>query len=422
MRQSPLARVFSARVLVVLALLVGFGAGAAVERHRLDLVPLAGRDPAKAPDFRLMHEAWRLIDQNFVDRSAIKSKPMTYDAIAGMVDALGDTGHSAFLSPRMVKEGKEALEGHFPGIGAEVSMQDNQVVIVAPIDGTPAQRAGLRPGEIIFKVNGKLVAGQSLEQVVRKIRGPAGSQVSLSIREPHTDKTRIVVLTRAVIHVHSVTWKMLPGTRVADVRIASFSRDTGKELKRAVAALKQQGAQAVILDLRDDPGGLLEQAISVASQFLTKGDVLLEKDVQGRVTPVPVSDDEPKLALPMAVLVNAGTASASEIVSGALQDAGRATVVGEKTFGTGTVLQEFPLSDGSALMLAVEEWLTPKGHTIWHKGITPDVKVTLARDVHLLYPATLREMDAAKLRASKDAQLLKALSLLEKSIKAAGAH
>jgi len=398
----------------ILWLLSGIVIGVVVDRQILAGVVPPDRIPvAAAPDFRLMAEAWNLIDEHYVDRAAIKPTKMTYAAIGGMVDALGDTGHSTFLSPEMVKEARDAVQGHFAGIGAEVRMRDRHVVIVAPLDGSPAQKAGLRPGDIIFKVAGKDVAGESLEQVVRKIRGPAGTTVVLSLRAPKTGKTRNVPIVRAVIKLHSVTWHMLPGTRVADVRIASFSEGTSRALGKALAQVRAHGAAGLILDLRNNPGGLLSQAIGVASQFLHGGNVLLEKDVNGQVRRVPVLGDVRKTRLPMVVLINPGTASASEIVAGALKDAARARLVGEKTFGTGTVLQEFPLSNDAALMLAVEEWLTPDGHTIWHRGIEPQKVVSLPPDVLPLRPQDEKRLTAAEFRKTKDKQMIEALRAVE---------
>lgn len=391
-------------------LLVGAG-GAVVLDRQLPAEELEGHS---APDFRLMGQVWTLIDRYYVDRSAVKPRELTYGAVRGMVDALGDTGHSTFLTPRAVRESRADVEGHFPGIGAEVRMQNKEVLIVAPLDGSPAQKAGLRAGDLIFKVDGKPVAGQTLEQVVEQIRGPAGTRVTLAIRDPRSDRMRVVSVVRAVIKVRSVSWQIVPGTRVADIRIASFSKGTAKELHKAVAELRSRGVRAVILDLRNDPGGLLDEAIGVASQFLQGGDVLLEKDEKGQVRPVAARDNGPKLRVPLVALTNAGTASAAEIVAGALRDGDRATVVGETTFGTGTVLRQFPLRDGSALRLAVQEWLTPKGATIWHKGIKPDQVVALGAGVVPVYPENLKGMSAAQFRASKDAQLHEALKLLQR--------
>ncbi|HKJ07822.1 MAG TPA: S41 family peptidase [Gammaproteobacteria bacterium] len=392
---------------------VGFVVGIVVDRQVLaDAVPTASIPASAKPDFRLLGEAWHLIEKHYVDRSAIRPQRMTYAAISGMVDSLGDTGHTTFLTPQQVHEAHEAMQGHFAGIGAEVRMRGKRVVVVAPLDGTPAQKAGLRPGDIIVKVDHQSVRGKTLEQVVRKIRGPVGTKVVLTIRKPHGDHTTPVPIVRAVIHVHSVSWHMLPGTHTADIRIASFSQGTAKELHHALRQARAHHARAMVLDLRDDPGGLLNQAVDVASEFLRGGNVLLEKNAKGKVRPVAVESDEPTTRLPMVVLINAGTASAAEIVTGALEDAHRAKVVGQKTFGTGTVLEEFRLSDGSALLLAVQEWLTPDGHTIWHKGITPQIKVALAHKVTPVYPLELKKMSAGKLRSSKDAQLLKAMQLL----------
>jgi carboxyl-terminal processing protease len=396
-----------------LAALILFSVTAGVIADRQVLAAFDAAAKARL-DFKLMAQADGLIEQHYVDRSAIRPRRMTYAAISGMVDSLGDTGHSTFLTPAMVHMDEEMLKGRFHGIGAEVRMRDKQVVIVAPLDGSPAQKAGLRAGDVIFRVDGHDIAGESLMQVVRSIRGPVGSKVELSIREPRTDRIRKVEVVRAVIHEQRVSWHFVPGTRVADVRIAAFSEGSAKSLRTALDALRAAGARALVLDLRDDPGGLLTQAVAVASDLLKGGDVLIEKDSRGKLKHVPVEAVKDRVRLPMALLVNAGTASAAEIVSGALQDAKRAVVVGEKTFGTGTVLQEFGLPDGSALMLAVREWLTPGGHTIWHKGIEPNVKVALAAGVAPVYPGELASLSPAQLSASRDAQLLKAVALLER--------
>jgi carboxyl-terminal processing protease len=209
---------------------------------------------------------------------------------------------------------------------------------------------------------------------------------------------------------------MLPGTRVADIRIASFSDGTAAALDKALTEAQQAGAKGIVLDLRNDPGGLLDQAIDVASLFVPKGNVLLEKNVAGQVNPIPVRSDVPKFTLPIAVLINGGTASAAEIVAGALKDNVEAPLIGERSFGTGTVLRQFMLSNGSALLIAVREWLTPNGHTIWHKGIEPTQKVALAEKAIMLRPDAMRDLTAAKLRHSDDAQLLAGLKAVEARI------
>jgi len=400
-------------IAVVLLLAAGLAGGVVLDRQVLAKVaPPDGVPPSAVSSFQLLAEAWNVIHQSYVDRPAIQAQALTYGAIGGMVDALGDTGHSRFLSPEMVQEQHSFTQGQFEGIGAYVEMKDGHVVIVAPMDGSPAQQAGLHPGDIILKVDGENVAGLPIDQVVSRIVGPAGTSVTLSILTPDTGQTRDVTLVRAEIALENVIWQQLPGTQIAHVRIVAFSKGVTADLQKALGEIRQQGLTGIILDLRSDPGGLLSEAVGTASQFLASGNVLLEKDAQGTITPVPVQDGGLAPDLPLVVLIDPGTASAAEIVSGALQDAGRAKLVGETTFGTGTVLNEFALSDGSALLLATEEWLTPQGRLIWHQGIAPDVQVTLPQGTSPLLPEAEAGMTPEQIQNSGDAQLLRALELL----------
>ncbi len=361
----------------------------------------------------LVNQAYQIIQKNYVDRSAVQQTQLEYGAISGMVDALGDTGHSRFLTPQMVQAENNFTQGTFEGIGAEVMMNNNgQVVIVSPIDGSPAQAAGVKAGEIMLKVDGVDLTGMSLSQVVSKVLGPAGTKVTITFQDPKTQAIRDVTITRAKITVKNVTWVMLPGTKIADIRIAGFSQGVTNDLRVALKQIQAQGATGIVLDLRNDPGGLLDEAIGVTSQFLGNGNVLLVKNAQGQEQPIQVKSGGLALNIPMVVLVNQGTASAAEIVAGALQDAHRATVIGETTFGTGTVLNGFPLSDGSQILLATEEWLTPSGRVIWHKGLAPDITVSLDSTITQFMPEAGNGMTAAQLQSSQDAQLLKAINQL----------
>ena len=373
--------------------------------------------PAGAePNFRLMAEAWNTIQRVYVDRGAVKPQLMTYGAIGGMVDALGDTGHSRFLTPEMLKQERNLARGKFEGIGAEVQMKNGQLVIVAPIDGSPAQKAGLKPGNIILKVDDQDVSGLPLDQAVNRILGLAGTRVKLTILDLKTTTTKEVTLTRASVTVQSVTSHLLPGTTVAHLRIAIFSKGVAENLRKVLLTAEKEGAAGLILDLRNNPGGLYDEAVSAASQFLSSGNVLLEKNALGKIKPVPVRSGGVATSLPLVVLINGGTSSGAEIVAGAFQDAHRAKLVGEKTFGTGTVLETFSLSDGSAMMLAIEEWLTPAGHVIWHHGISPDVVVHLPAETTPLIPASEKGLTAEELQNSQDVQLLRALDLLFQEI------
>ncbi len=401
----------------VLLLVMGMGGGMLLDRWLLmTFMPANARS-----DFRLMAQAWNVIDAYYVDRAALQPQRMAYGAISGMVDALGDNGHSAFLSPTMVKQVREATAGKLKGIGIEIQMKDQHLVVVAPLDDSPAQRAGLRPGDIILKVNGRDITGLPLGEVIKQISGPAGTTVRLTLLEAKSGRTREVTVERADIQLHPVTWERLPGTAIADLRISSFSDDVTKDLKTALRGIQVRKLEGIILDLRNNPGGILDEAVGTASQFLTHGNVLLVRDAEGKTSPVPVEAGGLAPDLPLVVLVNGGSASAAEIVAGALQDAHRATLVGETTFGTGTVLNEFPLYNGSALLLAVREWLTPDGHSFWHEGITPKIKVALAADATPLTPEGERELTTAQLQASDDQQLLRAVELLKGLIRESGA-
>ncbi|MDA8422386.1 MAG: S41 family peptidase [Nitrospiraceae bacterium] len=398
----------------LLPLIAGVLAGALLHNYILpDPYPSTTISQEATPSFKLMAEAWNAIEQQYVDRTSVQPRTMTYGAISGMVDSLGDTGHSVFLTPEMVRVERTVERGEFAGIGAELRIKNHQAVVVAPMDGTPAQKAGLRPGDIIVQVDGRNVEGLPLPEIVGKITGPAGTRVSLTLKDPVTGKERTIEIIRANIPIRSVTWNWLPGTDLAHVRIALFSKGTSRALEKALDEIDQRGAKGVVLDLRNDPGGLLDMAVGVASQFLEQGNVLQEKNAKGEVRPVPLDAGAQKCALPLVVLINSGTASAAEIVAGALQDAKRATLVGETTFGTGTVLKTVPLSDGSALQLAFLEWLTPKGRTIWHKGITPDVAVSLPAEAQPLVPEEEQGMTAVELRMSEDLQLLRAINILQ---------
>lgn len=404
----------------IVALFLGLTAGVILERQVFDRlalnIPVTGQPSNEEVDMGLIQEAWNTINRIYVDREAVQGRELTYGAISGMVDALGDTGHSRFLTPEMVAEENSFTEGHLEGIGVEVQMADGLLTIVAPLDGSPAQDAGLEAGDVIQKVDGEEIAGQPLEEIIGKIKGPAGSSVDLTVLKADTGSAQDLTLRRERIPLDNVNWNPIPGTTVAYVRVSAFTRGIGDDLKAALQEAKGQGMQSVILDLRNNPGGLLQEAVEVASQFLDEGIVMQEKDASGRITPVEVQPGGAATDLPVVVLVNQGSASAAEIVAGALQDAKRARLVGETTFGTGTVLNQFNLSDGSALLLATQEWLTPAGRVIWHIGIEPDEMVALGDGIFPVNPYSLGSMRPEDVVNSGDAQLLRALEILDQAL------
>lgn len=402
-------------IFLLLAAVVGpvsFTAGVAAERLGiLSGGTAATTDPTA---FSLLREARTLIDEHYVDRKAIQDKNLEYGAISGMVDALGDTGHSRFMSPEMVAAEQQSLSGEFEGIGATLTYTNGQAVVIAPLEGSPAEKAGIRAGDVIVAVDGQDVTELNLSDVISRIRGPKGTPVVVSVIHSGENTPTDIRIVRDKIALTSLTSTILPGTDVLMVRIASFSDGVGSDLKKAITQARDQGANKIILDLRDSPGGLLDEAIAVASQFVGEGNVMVEQDANGdqralKARPGGVATTD----IPVVVLINDATASAAEIVSGALQDNHRATLVGTKTFGTGTVLNSFELKDGSALLLATRQWLTPDGRELWHKGIEPDVVVELPAGIEPVTPTRAADMTDSELTASQDAQLLKALEILE---------
>jgi len=365
---------------------------------------------------RLIQQAWDTIDKNYVDRKAVNYKKMSYDAINNMVNDLGDTGHSRFLTPQDVKSEQQQLSGGFVGIGVYVQQdpKTKTVTISSTISGSPAQKAGLKHGDILIEVDGKNIVGQDFSKIQPLIEGKAGTQVSITVRRPSTNQVLTFKITREQITVPGVTMHYIPEDHIADIQIVSFSSGVSDQLKSAILQAKKDGATKIILDLRNNPGGYLQEAINTASEFMANGTVLIEQDRSGQQTKMQVTGQTVDTGIPMVVLVNSDTASAAEIVSGALKDNHRAVIMGTKTFGTGTVLQEFPLSDGSAILLGIQEWLTPDGQFIRNQGITPNITVSMDPN-NVLTPDVLDQanMSLAQIMKSNDLQLIQALQYLQ---------
>ena len=399
-------------ILAGLILVAVFAGGAGLERAGVLPGRVAEPTPAASAEFALFREAWDLLHREYVRAADLDSKALVYAAIDALAKAVGDTGHTRFLTPVDREAASQSLSGSFVGIGVEVDTAGDEVLIVGVFRGSPAERAGLRSGDVILAVDGVATADTPVDKVTERVRGPEGTNVRLAIRRTGTTDPLDVTVTRAKITRPAISWAMVPGTTIAAIRLEQFQSGAAEEFKQALIAAMAAKATGVIFDLRDDPGGYVDEARAIASQFLREGTVYRTRDAHGHDDPVTVVEGGVALDLPVVVLVDDGTASSSEITSGALQDAGRAKIVGVKTFGTGTVLAEFGLSDGSALRIGTVEWLTPNGRRIWHDGIAPDVTVTLADGVVPIVPDDLAELGADGVRSSKDAQFLKALDLL----------
>ncbi len=390
-----------------------FGAGIALGGSGLLFEPGIAQAADQPAEFGIFWQAWNTVHRYFVDQDALDTTQLTYGAIRGMITALGDEGHTAFLTPEEVARHQTDVSGVYTGIGARIGMEDGLPIIVAPFDGSPAEAAGVKAGDIIIEVDDEDVTSWPLNDIVDNIRGEAGTEVELTVLRPDESESYEIAITRGEIDSPTATWVMLPGTDVALVRLSQFSADATDELTTAIRDAKAAGAKGLIMDVRNNPGGLLEQAINVTSQFVKSGNVLQEADAAGRRKVYPVRPGGMATDIPMVVLINRGSASSSEIFAGAMQDHKRATVVGETTFGTGTVLEPFPLSDGSALMLGTKQWLTADGRLIRKQGIEPDETVELPIGTELIYPALAEDLTVEELLESEDAQVLKALELLD---------
>lgn len=391
---------------------IAFGAGVAFGGSGLLFGPgvvLAADQPA---EFETFWQVWDIVQGHFIDRTALEPTRLTYGAINGLINSLGDEGHTRFLTPQEATRQETDMSGSFFGIGAQVGIKDGLPIIVAPFDGSPADQAGLKAGDIIIEVDKEDVTSLPLNEVVNRIRGEEGTEVILTIFRPDTNESLEIPVIRGEINVPAASWAMIADTTIALIRLNQFSANLNDEVVAAVEAAEKAGATGLIVDVRNNPGGLLDQAVRVTSQFLAEGNVLMQEDANGDREIFAVRLNGVATEIPLVVLINRGTASSAEIFAGAVQDYQRGQVVGETTFGTGTVLRPYELDDGSVLLLGTSQWLTPKGRLIRKQGIEPDVAVEMSIGANLLSPGELEELTVAELLASEDTQLLKALELL----------
>ncbi|MGB9716109.1 MAG: S41 family peptidase [Thermodesulfovibrionales bacterium] len=324
-------------------------------------------------ELKLFSEAFSIVRKNYIEEA--KPKDLIYGAIKGMLSSLDP--HSGFLNPEAYKEMQAETKGEFGGIGIQIGIKDGMLTVIAPIEDTPAYRAGIKAGDRIIKINNEFTKDMGLHDAVSKMRGAPKTSVTITILREGWKETRDFTIVREMIKIKSVKYKVLEDN-IGYVKISQFQEQTANDLATAIEKLSQEKINALILDLRNNPGGLLNSAVDVASQFLPPDKLVVYiKGRKGERTEYHTEKDGLICDVPMIVLVNEGSASASEIVAGALKDWNRAVILGAKTFGKGSVQSVIPLSDGSGLRLTTAMYYTPKGTSIQATGIVPDILVKL---------------------------------------------
>lgn len=402
---------FSIPLLIVLSIALGFGGGLLYsQKHtggtEASIQQLINQDSGKVQnvDFSLFWKVWNDLSAKYVDKSKLDTQKMVYGAIQGMVNAVGDP-YTVFFEPATSKKFQEEISGSFGGVGMEIAVKNEVLTVVAPLPDTPAARANVQAGDKVLKIDGEPTIGTSAEEAVTKIRGKVGTKVTITFAGSD-NKVRDVVLTRAIIKVPTVVWKMIDqgGKHIAYIQVFEFNQNVDDAFEKAAQEILKSNADSIIVDLRNNPGGLLDSAINLAGYMLEKGQpVVSEVFGDGEKNNFTTSGKASLLKYPTVFLVNGGSASASEILAGAVHDVRKVRLIGEKTFGKGSVQELENLPNGSSLKVTIAKWYTPAGINISAKGIEPDIKVELTED---------QKKNIIFGDPSKDPQLQKALDVL----------
>jgi carboxyl-terminal processing protease len=354
--------------LLVMNLALFFGAGCAVGIKA---------PPSSTQSLDIVEEAWNIIFKDYVDRDKLDETKLSQGAVRGMVEAVDDP-YTAFLDPATYQLSVTVLEGTYEGIGATVSIKDDQLMIIAPITGSPAEKAGIRPGDKILEIDGASTEGMSLVEAVVTIRGRRGTSVRLLVLHQDETEPEEIEVVRAEIELPSVRYEMRED--IAYINLSHFSELTDGQLSSVMESITHEAATGIILDLRSNPGGLLPAVVDVASYFLTDGVVVDVVDNEGGHTTMAVRRKGVTTDLPLVILVDSYSSSGSEVLAGALQDHGRAIIAGTITYGKGSVNVLRQLKDGSGLYITTARWLTPQGRLIEGEGISPDYEFELEEE------------------------------------------
>jgi len=363
-------------IFLVIAILASFGLGFWVGKIQV-VCPVC---PPEEIDFSLFWEAYHKLQEKFVDKEKFDIQKMIYGAISGMVKSLGDP-YTVFFPPEETKRFEEDVKGRFEGVGMEIGIRKGQLQVIAPLEGTPAQRAGLRAGDKILKIDEKSTVDMTIEEAVNLIRGPKGTEVTLTIFREEWEKTKEIKIVRDMIEIPSLKWE-LKDDNIAYLKLYHFTEKASFDFKLAAIEILASPAKRIILDLRNNPGGYLEIAQDISGWFLKRGQIVVIEDFgPGKEKKeYKTKGNEQLLSYPVVILINQGSASGSEILAGALRDNRGIILIGEKSFGKGSVQELEKLKEGSSLKITVAKWLTPNGELITDKGLEPDIKVEMTEE------------------------------------------
>ena len=363
---------------------------------------ISGLEETKPEDvnFSIFWEAWKKLKDKYIEKN-LNNQDLVYGAISGLVDSLKDP-NTNFFPPSEAKKFQEDIQGSFGGVGIEIDIRKGQLLIVAPLKNTPAERAGLRAGDKILKVDGTSTAGFNLDEAVKLIRGEVGTKVTLTIMRDSWSEPKDIAITREIIQIPTLDWKMLDKD-IAYIQLYNFYQNASFNFYQAAVSIYSQNPKAIILDLRNNPGGYLETAVEITGWFLKPGEIVVSEEFRsGQKQQFKASGNGIFKDLPLVILVNEGSASASEILAGALRDNRKIELIGKKTFGKGTVQEIMSLSDGSSMKVTIAHWLLPSGHMIEKNGLTVNYEIDLTED---------------DIKNNRDPQLDKAIEIIKNEIK-----
>ncbi|MBP6886340.1 MAG: S41 family peptidase [Candidatus Pacebacteria bacterium] len=400
---------------ILIALGIGYGAGYIYFQKQntasVDAIikQVINKDQGKsdAVDFNLFWQVWDKLHARFVDKDSLETQKLVYGAISGMVQSAGDP-YTVFFEPVTSKKFQEQVSGAFSGVGMEIGMRDNLITVISPLKDSPAMKAGIVSGDVVIKVDATDTEHLTVEEAVNLIRGKQGTHVVLTVLREGADDKLTFDIIRDTIKIHAVEWRMLDN-KIAYMQITSFNANVDEEFVRAAKELSEAGAERLIIDVRNNPGGLLDSAVHIAGWFLKNGSVVVSEHFSnGTIDELRTNGNSKLATIPTALLMNGGSASAAEILAGALHDVRNIELVGEKTFGKGSVQQVEEFYNGSSLKVTIAKWYTPNGVNISKMGIEPTVVVPMT-------PAEYKEKGWQFGMVGKDPQLDKAIEVVRKT-------